>query len=126
MRTLNQIKQEIDSLSDRRIEVMRALSQGFDATLKAEHQELEEQIAQLWEEQRNARAMLRFGDRDVIIQRARQEERLSPAALAQLGERRLCKAEVIGSIPIRSINHHLSLARRVTEPRTALLHESSE
>ena len=38
MRTLNQIKQEIDILSDRRIEVMRALSQGFDATLKAEHQ----------------------------------------------------------------------------------------
>ena len=37
MRTLNEIKQEIDSLSDRRIEVMRALSQGFDATLKAEH-----------------------------------------------------------------------------------------
>ena len=46
----------------------------------AEHQELEEQIAELWDEQRNARAMLRFGDRDVIIQRARQEERLSRAA----------------------------------------------
>src|SRR5436305_8222954 len=27
-------------------------------------------------------------------------------ALAQLGERRLCKAEVIGSIPIRSIDAH--------------------
>jgi ABC-type phosphate transport system auxiliary subunit len=80
MRTLNTIKQEIDRLSDRRIEVMRALSQGFDANLAAEHKELEEQIAQLWDEQRNARAMLRFGDRDVIIQRARQEERLSRAA----------------------------------------------
>jgi ABC-type phosphate transport system auxiliary subunit len=80
MRTLNTIKQEIDRLSDRRIEVMRALSQGFDANLAAEHKELEEQIAHLWDEQRNARAMLRFGDRDVIIQRARQEERLSRAA----------------------------------------------
>ena len=60
--------------------VMRALSEGYDATLQAEHQKLEEQIAQLWEEQRNARAMLRFGDRDVIIQRARHEERLSRAA----------------------------------------------
>jgi hypothetical protein len=48
--------------------------------LAAEHQQLEELVAQLWEEQRNARAMLRFGDRDVIIQRARQEERLSRAA----------------------------------------------
>ncbi len=80
MRTLNEIKQEIDTLSERRIDVMRALSQGFDATLAAEHKALEEDIAQLWDEQRNARAMLRFGDRDVIIQRARQEERLSRAA----------------------------------------------
>jgi len=59
---------------------MRRLSEGFDATLAAEHQELEEQIAQLWDEQRNARALMRFGDRDVIIQKARQEERLSRAA----------------------------------------------
>ena len=80
MRTLTDIRQEIDSLSERRIDVMRALSEGYDATLKAEHLDLEERIAQLWEEQRNARAMLRFGDRDVIIQRARQEERLSRAA----------------------------------------------
>ena len=80
MRTLTEIKKEIDRLSDRRVNVMRALSQGFDAKLKAEHGQLEEQIAELWEEQRNARAMLRFGDRDVIIQRARQEERLSRAA----------------------------------------------
>jgi len=80
MRTLTEIKQEIDQLSDRRSDVMRALSQGFDATLKAEHVELEEQIAHLWEEQRFARATLRFGDRDQIIQRARQEERLSRAA----------------------------------------------
>jgi len=80
MRTLNEIREEIDRLSDRRAEVMRALSQGFDPTLKSEHEELEERIADLWEEQRNARAMLRFGDRDVIIQRARQEERLSRAA----------------------------------------------
>ena len=80
MRTLSQIRDEIDSLSARRVEVMRALSEGFDATLKAEHLELEERIAELWEEQRNARAMVRFGDRDEIIQRARQEERLSRAA----------------------------------------------
>ena len=80
MRTLNDIKQQIDTLSERRIDVMRALSQEFDATLAAEHKALEEQIAELWDEQRNARAMLRFGDRDVIIQKARQEERLSRAA----------------------------------------------
>ncbi len=80
MRTLIEIKQEIDRLSDRRADVMRALSEEFDAGLSAEHQRLEEVIAQLWEEQRFARATLRHGDRDAIIQRARQEERLSRAA----------------------------------------------
>jgi hypothetical protein len=80
METLTEIRQEIDRLSARRVDVMRALSEGYDATLKAEHLELEERIAQLWDEQRQARALVRFGDRDVIIQRARQEERLSRAA----------------------------------------------
>ena len=80
MRTLNEIREEIDEVSERRLRVMRELSQGYDASLAAEHKRLEEQVAQLWEEQRHARAMLRFGDRDVIIQRARQEERLSRAA----------------------------------------------
>jgi hypothetical protein len=80
METLTEIRQEIDRLSARRVDVMRALSEGYDATLKAEHLELEERIAQLWDEQRQARALMRFGDRDVIIQRARQEERLSRAA----------------------------------------------
>jgi hypothetical protein len=80
MRTLTEIKEEIDRLSERRVTVMRALSEGFDAKLQAEHQSLEEQIAELWEEQRFARATLRNGDRDAIIQRARQEERLSRAA----------------------------------------------
>ena len=80
MRTLNEIKQEIDQLSDRRADVLRQLSGGHDAQLTAEHQRLEELIAELWEEQRAARATIRFGDRDLIIQRARQEERLSRAA----------------------------------------------
>jgi ABC-type phosphate transport system auxiliary subunit len=80
MRTLTEIRIEIDRLSDRRLHVMRALSQEYDTDLAAEHKELEERIAGLWEEQRNARAMVRFGDRDTIIQRARQEERLSRAA----------------------------------------------
>jgi hypothetical protein len=80
MRTLTEITQEIDRLSNRRTTVMRSLAEGFDAELKAEHTRLEEQIAALWDEQRQARATLRNGDRDAIIARARQEERLSRAA----------------------------------------------
>ena len=80
MRTLTDIKRDIDRLSDRRADVLRSLSQGYDAQLAAEHQKLEDRIAELWDEQRAARATIRFGDRDLIIQRARQEERLSRAA----------------------------------------------
>jgi hypothetical protein len=80
MRTLEEIRQEIDQLSDRRAEVLHGLSEGHDAALIAEHQKLDERLAELWEEQRALRARIRFGDRDLIIQRARHEERLSRAA----------------------------------------------
>lgn len=80
MRTLNEIKQEIDRLTDRRADVLHQLSEGHSPDLASEHKKLDEQIAELWDEQRQARALLRFGDRDVIIQKARQEERLSRAA----------------------------------------------
>ena len=80
MRSLEEIRQEIDRLSERRAEVLHDLSLGHDDKLAAEHQRLEEEIASLWEEQRMTRATIRFGDRDEIIQRARHDERLSRAA----------------------------------------------
>jgi hypothetical protein len=80
MRSLEDIREDIDKLSDRRAEVLHALSEGHDAALTAEHQQLDEQLAELWDEQRAVKATIRFGDRDLIIQRARHEERLSRAA----------------------------------------------
>jgi cell division protein FtsB len=80
MRTLTDIKQDIDRLSDRRAKVLRSLSEGQNPELASEHKKLDEQIAELWDEQRSVRASIRFGDRDLIIQRARHEERLSRAA----------------------------------------------
>jgi hypothetical protein len=77
---LNEIRLEIERLTDRRAELFHALSEGHDPALAREHAELEEQIAHLWDEHRAARARLRFGDRDGIIRRARQEERLERAA----------------------------------------------
>ena len=77
---LHEIKNEIDRLTDRRAELFRRLSEQHDATLAREHQELEDQIAHLWEETRIEKARLRFGERDEIIHRARVEERLSRAA----------------------------------------------
>ncbi len=80
MRNPEDIRQEIEQLTERRAELFHALSESHDATLAAEHQRLEQEIARLWDEHRAARARLRFGERDVIIQRARAEERLERAA----------------------------------------------
>jgi len=80
MRTLDDIRIEIEELTERRAEVMHELSRGHDAALAAEHQRLEERIAELWDEQRAARAQRRWGDRELIIKRARAEERLERAA----------------------------------------------
>ncbi|MEI8105598.1 MAG: hypothetical protein WCH31_07125 [Actinomycetes bacterium] len=81
MRSLTTIKHEIDRLSDRRFDVLQRLSAtGQDPELRAEHRQIEDELATLWDEQRQVRAAIRFGDRELIIQRARHEERLSRAA----------------------------------------------
>jgi hypothetical protein len=80
VRTLEDIKLEIERATERRAELYHLLSQGHDVALRAELKELEERIADLWDEQREARVRLRFGDRDVIVKRARLEERLERAA----------------------------------------------
>jgi hypothetical protein len=80
MTPLTDIRAEIERLTERRAELMHALGEGHDPALAAEHLELEDRLARLWEAQRIARARLRFGERDSIIQRARAEDRLDRAA----------------------------------------------
>ena len=79
-RTLETIRLEIERATDRRAELLHVLAEGHDAVIAAEHAEVEETIASLWNEYREARVRGRFGDRDVIIKRARLEERLDRAA----------------------------------------------
>jgi len=80
MTRLLEIKKEIQRLSDVRREVLHALSEGHDSALVAERQALDERLASLWDEYRAERARVRFGERDIIIARARHEERLERAA----------------------------------------------
>ena len=80
MRTLDDIRTEIERLTEERSELLHKLSEGHDTLLAIEHKEIEERIAALWDEHRMARAELRWGDRSVIIKRARAEERLDRAA----------------------------------------------
>jgi hypothetical protein len=74
------IKTEIQRLSDERREILHALSEGHDAGLVAQRQEIDDRLAALWDEYRAERARVRFGERDLIIARARHEERLERAA----------------------------------------------
>ena len=80
VRSLNDIRAEIEALTERRAQLLRVLSEQHDAALTSEHADLEAEIAKLWEEHRIERARVRFGERDEIIQRARHEERLERAA----------------------------------------------
>lgn len=78
--TLQNIRDEIDRLSDRRIELWHRLSEGRDPDVATELKELDHRIEALWDEHRRVRATLRFGDRSKIVARARMEERLERAA----------------------------------------------
>jgi len=80
MKTLDDIRLEIERATERRAELLHVLAEGHDGTVAGEHAELENEIARLWDEYREAKVRGRFGDRDVIIKRARLEERLERAA----------------------------------------------
>jgi hypothetical protein len=80
MRSLEEIREAIEALTERRSELLHTLTEAHDPALVAEHHALDEQLAALWDEQREVRARLRFGERDAIIRRARTEERLERAA----------------------------------------------
>jgi hypothetical protein len=80
MRTIEEIRAELDDATERRSELFHLLSDGHDQALSDELHKLEDRIAALWDEQRTLRAQHRFGNRDDIIKRARHEERLARAA----------------------------------------------
>jgi hypothetical protein len=80
MRTIDEIRAEIERASERRAELYRALSKGHDSALAAELKDIGARIDGLWDEHRAVKAELRFGPRDDIRKRARAEERLERAA----------------------------------------------
>jgi hypothetical protein len=81
MTSLDEIREEIEVLTERRSDLWHRLSEvGHNPDLTGELAELGERIEQLWDEHRAVRARLRHGDREKIIARARAEERLNRAA----------------------------------------------
>jgi hypothetical protein len=80
MRTLSEIHQEIERLSEDRAELWHRLSVEYDPQVREEIRALDAELDRLWDEHRALRARVRFGDRDSIVARARVEERLERAA----------------------------------------------
>jgi len=80
MRTLSEIHQEIERLSEDRAELWHRLSDEYDPQVRAEIRALDTELDRLWDEHRALRARVRFGDREAIVARARVEERLERAA----------------------------------------------
>lgn len=76
MRTLDEIHRELDDAVERRSRLWEELGGGYDAQKSAEAARLSDRIDELWAEARRTRAYERFGPSEVIIGRARVEERL--------------------------------------------------
>ena len=80
MRTIPEIHADIERLSEVRSELWHQLSYGRQQALVDEVKQIDEQLITLWDEHRAERARIRFGEREEIVRRARQEERLERAA----------------------------------------------
>jgi hypothetical protein len=80
VRTLNEIRAEIERASEERAALLQRLSAGHDVVLADELRKLNGRIEELWDEHREARVRARYGDRNEIIRRARLEERIDRAA----------------------------------------------
>jgi hypothetical protein len=80
MNIITSIHEEINELSERRSELWYRLSNGRNPELVQEIKELDARLEALWNEHRAVRSLIRFGERDQIVKRARAEERLERAA----------------------------------------------
>ena len=80
MRTSEEIHEEIERLSEERIELWHRLAAEHSSEVRQEIQAIDAKLDRLWDENRAVRATLRFGNREKIVARARVEERLERAA----------------------------------------------
>ena len=76
MRTLPEIRRELEQAVARRARLWEELGEAHDSRKSAEAARLSERINELWAEARRTRARERFGPSEAIIGRARAEERL--------------------------------------------------
>ena len=84
MRTIAEIRADLERASERRAQLWNTLSQhGHDPEASAEAAELSRLIEELWAEHRAVLARRRHGPTELIHARARAEERLERDARRQ-------------------------------------------
>lgn len=76
MRSLQDIKDELDVATRRRVELWEQLGHGADDDATVELARLNARIAELWDEFRTVRVRQRFGSPEPILQRAERDKRL--------------------------------------------------
>jgi hypothetical protein len=80
MRTITDIRADLDRAIERRAQLWEELARGVDPEKSAEAAELTKKIDDLWAEARALKAHERFGPSEIIRARARTEERLDREA----------------------------------------------
>jgi hypothetical protein len=81
MRTIQEIRTDLERATDLRGELWEALGHGRDEAKSAEAARLSGLIEDLWTELRTVKARQRWGDPELIQRRARAEERLERDSL---------------------------------------------
>jgi hypothetical protein len=80
VRDVADIRRDLEAASETRAALWDDLAEGFDADKSAEAARLTQRIEELWAERRVAEAHARYGPSDIIITRARAEDRLDREA----------------------------------------------
>jgi len=81
MRSIQEIRAELDRAAENRAELWEELGQGVDPARSAEAQRLSSLIEDLWAELRAVQAQQRWGSSELIRRRAMAEERLERDSL---------------------------------------------
>ena len=76
MRSISEIRDELDRASERRAELWAVLARGREEATASELASLNARIAELWDELRTTQVRERFGSPEPIIQRAERDRRL--------------------------------------------------
>jgi hypothetical protein len=81
MRTIQEIRTDLERTTERRADLWEELGHGRDVAKATEAARLSGLINDLWAELRTVKARARWGDPELIQRRARAEERLERDSL---------------------------------------------